>query len=82
MVADDGADQATLRGVLTSLTAFVPILAATLTFITYSLTGHSLDPATIFSSLQLFNNIRAPLFFLPLVAAAVRNPPHPFPHVG
>ncbi|KZW02976.1 multidrug resistance-associated ABC transporter [Exidia glandulosa HHB12029] len=61
---------ATLRGVLTALTAFVPILAATLTFITYSLTGHSLDPATIFSSLQLFNTIRAPLFFLPLVAAA------------
>jgi len=61
---------ATYRGVLTAFTTFVPILAATLTFITYALLDNPLDPGTIFSSLQLFNIIRAPLFFFPLVAAA------------
>ncbi|EJD44567.1 ATP-dependent bile acid permease [Auricularia subglabra TFB-10046 SS5] len=64
---------ATLRGMLTAFTAFVPILAATLTYITYALTGHALDPATIFSSLQLFNIIRAPLFFFPLVCVVTHD---------
>ncbi|CAG7855040.1 SubName: Full=Probable ATP-binding cassette transporter protein YOR1 {ECO:0000313/EMBL:CCA75566.1} [Serendipita indica DSM 11827] len=40
---------------LISLTSFIPILAAILAFITYSLTGHPLDPAIIFSSLQMLN---------------------------
>lgn len=57
---------------MTAIMAFVPILAAILTFVTYSLTGHDLDAATIFSSLQLFNAIRSPLTLFPLTAAAVR----------
>jgi len=61
---------ASYRGVLTAVTTFVPVLAATLTFITYALLGNSLDPGIIFSSLQLFNIIRAPLFYFPLIAAA------------
>jgi ATP-binding cassette subfamily C (CFTR/MRP) protein 1 len=44
----------------------VPVLAAVLSFITYSLSGHELDAATIFSSLQLFNVIRQPLVMLPM----------------
>ncbi|KZV84227.1 ATP-dependent bile acid permease [Exidia glandulosa HHB12029] len=61
---------ALLRGVMTAIMAFMPILAAILTFVTYSLTGHNLDAATIFSSLQLFNTIKDPLTLFPLTAAA------------
>lgn len=46
--------------------SFVPIAAAILTFITYSLSGHELNAATIFASLQLFNIIRQPLVMLPM----------------
>lgn len=46
------------------------MLCATLSFVTYALLGHKLDPATIFSSLQFFNIIRAPLLFFPMVASA------------
>lgn len=35
-------------------------------FITYALSGHELSPPTIFAALAAFNNIRAPLFILPL----------------
>jgi hypothetical protein len=35
----------------------MPILAAVLTFITYGLSGHTLNAATIFAGLQLFNII-------------------------
>lgn len=44
----------------------IPILAAVLTFITYAKTGHTLDIPTIFSSLQLFNLVQAPLRYLPV----------------
>ncbi|EJD45474.1 cadmium ion transporter [Auricularia subglabra TFB-10046 SS5] len=43
----------------------IPILCCTMTFITYSLTGHPLTPATIFSALQLFNILRMPLIMFP-----------------
>lgn len=46
--------------------SFVPIAAAILSFITYSLSGHDLNAAIIFSSLQLFNVIRQPLTQLPM----------------
>ncbi|KAJ1304670.1 hypothetical protein OPQ81_005809 [Rhizoctonia solani] len=58
------------RATAISMITFIPILAATLSFITYSLTGHNLDAAIIFSSLQLFNIIRMPLVFVPLVASS------------
>ncbi|CAG7855058.1 Canalicular multispecific organic anion transporter 1 AltName: Full=ATP-binding cassette sub-family C member 2 [Serendipita indica DSM 11827] len=56
-----------LRSTLISLTSFIPILAAILAFITYSLTGHPLDPAIIFSSLQMLNVLRMPLIMLPFI---------------
>lgn len=37
-----------------------------LSFITYSLAGNELNPAIIFSTLQLFNVIRQPLVMLPM----------------
>ncbi|KAL0958936.1 hypothetical protein HGRIS_014252 [Hohenbuehelia grisea] len=55
------------RASLISSMIFVPILAAILSFITYSLSGHELDVAIIFSSLQFFNIIRMPLTLFPMV---------------
>ncbi|KAG8869673.1 hypothetical protein FRB97_000807 [Tulasnella sp. 331] len=55
-----------LRAAMSASMGFMPILAAILSFITYSLSGHDLNAATIFASLQLFNVIRQPLVMLPL----------------
>lgn len=52
---------------------FIPILASILSFITYYLTGHDLNVAIIFTSLQFFNIIRQPLIFLPIVLSSVAN---------
>lgn len=49
----------------------MPVFASMLSFITYSLTGNGLNPAPIFSSLALFNSLRIPLNFLPLVIGQV-----------
>ncbi|TDL26292.1 multidrug resistance-associated ABC transporter [Rickenella mellea] len=57
--------------VLISSMTIVPTLATVLSFITYALTKHPLNPAIIFSSLQLFNIIRQPLVFLPFVLSIV-----------
>ncbi|KAF7982734.1 hypothetical protein HWV62_26606 [Athelia sp. TMB] len=61
------------RSGLIALVTFIPVLAAILSFITYGLTGHSLNVAIIFSSLQYFNIIRAPLIFFPLVLASLSD---------
>jgi hypothetical protein len=42
----------------------MPTLAAVLAFVTYSATGHELEPGIIFTSLTLFNLLRIPLMFL------------------
>ncbi|KAJ7827865.1 multidrug resistance-associated ABC transporter [Mycena olivaceomarginata] len=46
------------------------VLASILSFITYALSGHELNIAIIFSSLQFFNIIRMPLVFIPFVLSA------------
>ncbi|EIW84207.1 ABC transporter [Coniophora puteana RWD-64-598 SS2] len=51
----------------------LPALATVLAFITYSLTGHSLNAATIFSSLTLFQLVRMPLMFLPLALSSISD---------
>lgn len=43
------------------------------TFITYDLTGHTLDAATIFTGLQFFNVLKTPIAFLPMCFTAVRR---------
>ncbi|KAF8585441.1 ABC protein [Ramaria rubella] len=43
----------------------IPVLAAVLAFVTFSLSGNSFDSAVIFSSLSLFSLLRQPLMFLP-----------------
>ncbi|KAF9447357.1 multidrug resistance-associated ABC transporter [Macrolepiota fuliginosa MF-IS2] len=65
--------QAIARSVLMAFVTFVPVLAAILSFITYALSGHDLSVATIFSSLQLFNVIRMPLIFFPLVLSSLSD---------
>jgi hypothetical protein len=42
----------------------LPVLASILAFVTYSLSGHTLNAAVIFTSLTLFNLLRMPLLFL------------------
>ncbi|CED82131.1 multidrug resistance-associated abc transporter [Phaffia rhodozyma] len=54
------------RAGMSASMSFVPVAAAVLTFITYNLSGHELNAAVIFSSLQLFNVIRQPLMMLPM----------------
>lgn len=53
-----------LRSANNAVAFAMPVLAAVLSFVTYSLTGHSLDPAIIFTSLTLFQLLRLPLMFL------------------
>lgn len=43
----------------------VPVIAAVLSFVTYSSTHDHMDPALIFTSLAYFNLLRQPLMFLP-----------------
>ncbi|KAJ7039616.1 ABC transporter [Mycena alexandri] len=41
----------------------MPALASVVAFVTYSVTGHTLEPSVIFASLTLFNLLRLPLMF-------------------
>ncbi|KAG6916302.1 hypothetical protein DXG01_007459 [Tephrocybe rancida] len=61
------------RSVLIALVTFIPILASILSFITYGLSGHDLNVAVIFASLQLFNVIRAPLIYFPFVLSSLTD---------
>ncbi|KAI0646268.1 multidrug resistance-associated ABC transporter [Trametes meyenii] len=64
---------AAARSSIIGAVTIIPILASVLSFITYALTKHNLDIAIIFSSLQLFNIIRMPLAYLPLVLASATD---------
>ncbi|WVF68600.1 hypothetical protein IAT40_003369 [Kwoniella sp. CBS 6097] len=59
------------RSILTSTMTFVPTLAAILTFITYSLTGHELNAALVFANLQIFNVVRSPIAMAPEVLSSL-----------
>ncbi|KAF2156832.1 ABC multidrug transporter-like protein [Myriangium duriaei CBS 260.36] len=60
-----------IRNAIMAVGMSMPIFAAMLAFITFSLTNNGLVAATIFSSLALFNSLRLPLNFLPLVIGQV-----------
>ncbi|OCH95476.1 P-loop containing nucleoside triphosphate hydrolase protein [Obba rivulosa] len=51
----------------------LPALASVLAFVVYSLTGHSLNAADVFSSLTMFQLLRLPLMFLPLSLGAIAD---------
>ena len=61
----------TIRNGINAVSLSLPIFASMLSFVTYSLSKHDLDPAPIFSSLALFNALRMPLNLLPLVIGQV-----------
>ncbi|KAF2265600.1 hypothetical protein CC78DRAFT_181780 [Lojkania enalia] len=60
-----------IRNAILAIGMSLPVFASMLSFITYSLSNHALNPAPIFSSLALFNSLRLPLNFLPLVIGQV-----------
>lgn len=60
-----------VRNAINAVSMSLPIFASFLSFITYSLTQHVLNPAPIFSSLALFNSLRLPLSLLPMVISQV-----------
>lgn len=62
-----------LRSINNAVAFSLPVFAAVFAFLTYSLTGHDLDPAIIFSSLSLFNLLRMPLMFLPVSLSAIAD---------
>jgi len=61
------------RAMMISTMTFLPTMAAVLTFVTYGLSGHTLNAATIFSALQVFALIQAPMRILPLAFTAVSD---------
>lgn len=60
-----------IRNGINAVSMSLPIFASMLSFITFSLSQHVLDPAPIFSSLALFNSLRLPLSLLPVVIGQV-----------
>ncbi|KAI5286857.1 hypothetical protein KEM54_006450 [Ascosphaera aggregata] len=55
-----------IRNALMCMAMALPPFASMLSFITYALSKHDMNPAFIFSSLAMFNSLRAPLNILPL----------------
>lgn len=51
----------------------MPVLAATIAFVTYTATAHNFDVAVIFASLSLFQLLRQPLMFLPRALSATTD---------
>jgi ATP-binding cassette subfamily C (CFTR/MRP) protein 1 len=61
----------TIRNAILAVGMSMPVFASMLSFITYSLVNPEFSTAKIFSSLALFNSMRIPLNFLPLVIGQV-----------
>lgn len=60
-----------IRNAINAISMTMPVFASMLSFITYALSRGDLNPAPIFSSLALFNSLRMPLNFLPLVIGQI-----------
>ncbi|CAJ0767228.1 7019_t:CDS:10, partial [Entrophospora sp. SA101] len=63
----------TVRAGIMSVSLVIPVFASMLAFITYSLAGGVLNAPIIFSSLALFNVIRMPLMFIPIIMASIAD---------
>lgn len=61
------------RAAMVSTMTFLPTMAAVLTFVTYGLSGHRLEAATIFAALQVFSLIQGPLRILPMAFTALTD---------
>ncbi|KAF9046870.1 ABC transporter [Hymenopellis radicata] len=62
-----------IRSANNAVAISMPVLASILAFVTYSATGHAMDPAKIFASLTLFNLLRLPLMFLPISFSSIAD---------
>ncbi|KAI6165735.1 ABC transporter [Pisolithus thermaeus] len=62
-----------LRAAMNAVALSLPALASVIAFITYSLLGHSLDAATVFTSLTLFQLLRLPLMLLPMSISTISD---------
>ncbi|KAL0575903.1 hypothetical protein V5O48_006076 [Marasmius crinis-equi] len=62
-----------MRSGLNAVAMSLPVLASVLAFVTYSLSGHDLNPADVFASLTLFNLLRMPLMMLPMSLSSVAD---------
>ncbi|BGP17639.1 hypothetical protein JCM10213_001291 [Rhodosporidiobolus nylandii] len=54
-----------IRAAVRAMAMSIPVLASIIVFAVYSVTGHSQDPAEIWTSLSLLNLLRQPLMLLP-----------------
>ena len=54
-----------IRAANQAIAMSIPLLASVVTFAVYSATGHSQDPAQIWTSISLLNLLRMPLMLLP-----------------
>ncbi|KAJ3115025.1 hypothetical protein HK100_001489 [Physocladia obscura] len=59
-----------VRGLITASGFAIPVLAAVVTFIVYSVTSPVFDPTVIFTALALFNLLRNPLNWTPQMISA------------
>ncbi|KAG1773522.1 ABC transporter [Suillus occidentalis] len=62
-----------MRAAMNAIAISLPSLASVVAFVTYSLTGHSLTAANVFTSLTLFNLARMPLMLLPLSLSSIAD---------
>ncbi|KAJ8086007.1 hypothetical protein PM082_004826 [Marasmius tenuissimus] len=62
-----------VRSAINAVAMSLPALASVLAFVTYSLSGHDLDPADVFASLTLFNLLRLPLMMLPVSLSSIAD---------
>ncbi|KAL3460144.1 P-loop containing nucleoside triphosphate hydrolase protein [Aspergillus heterothallicus] len=60
-----------IRNFLNTFGTATPVLAAIVAFIVYFKTQDNLSPASVFSSLTLFNQLRMPLMFVPFTLAMI-----------
>ncbi|KAL5041870.1 hypothetical protein BDW71DRAFT_201014 [Aspergillus fruticulosus] len=60
-----------MRSAIGAVSMALPIFGTLFAFITFALSNHALDAATIFSSLALFNSLRTPLNWLPMAIGQV-----------
>lgn len=58
-----------IRAANNAIAFALPVLAAVVSFIVYAATGHTLDPAVIFTALTLFQLLRMPLQFMRMSAS-------------
>jgi ABC-type multidrug transport system fused ATPase/permease subunit len=59
------------RSVLIAISGASPSFVAFFTLTTYALLGNNLDPTNVFTSLALFNQLRFPLTFFPMLLSSL-----------